>query len=153
MLKMMRLNFLLIFLGIVLFSSCQTEFQNIEFREIKNLRVAGVRDGKMRLEGDLSFYNPNNLKVKLKKAEINIAMDGKVVALVVPSEKVIVHRESAFEIPVEALLDLSKVNFLNSIMSVLGGRDVKLNFKGYIVVKYWGMPVRIPINRDEVVKF
>ena len=142
----------IIILSVLIISSCNKEFEDIQFKDFTGLKISEVKKGQFRVEGNMSFYNPNNVRVKLAKAVVHVYKKDKHIATVVPKEKVIIKKEAGFDIPAQALVNLGDLDLLGSILSVLGGNDVKLRFKGYIVIKSWGIPIRVPVDFEESIR-
>ena len=47
---------------LIVLSSCAFE-ENVKFEQIKNVKLAGVKDGMVNLTADADFFNPNDDEV------------------------------------------------------------------------------------------
>lgn len=143
----------LLFLVVTLLVSCNSDYVDIEYKEFSDLKIKGISEGKLLMEGNLRFNNPNDKQVRLSSAEIDVWMDGKIVATIKPSGSLKILRNSEFDIPVEASLDMGEMDWVGSLLSVLGGKREILRFKGYIVLRSWLIPYKIPVDFEQTVKF
>lgn len=127
----------------------------VVFRGVNSVRVVGIKDGKLNLEVEALFYNPNNLGGKLKRVDLAVRMDDEVLANVVQKENFRINRESEFLVPFTAQvsMDQLKQGFLGNIMAILGRRKLNLHFVGDIKVSSYGISRKVPVDFESEVQF
>jgi len=142
---------ILIFL---IFSSCKFE-EPLKFEKIKNVKLAGLKDGFITLTAEAYFFNPNNIAGKLKSFDLNVSLDGNSLAHITQNEKNTIGKKASFAVPFTAQLAMKDIQkgFLDNILSILSGNKVKLHFQGEIKVSTWGFTQTVPVNYFEEVRF
>src|SRR5882724_2327187 len=97
--KSASISALSIFLIGFVLNSCAPK-EPVVFKGVKNISVDLTDSGKPILKGDAFFYNPNNLKLKLKEINIEVMVDGKKSAEVKHELDVVVPAKSDFSVPI-----------------------------------------------------
>jgi LEA14-like dessication related protein len=123
--------------------------KDIELRHIKSV-VGDISDEPM-LKAQVVFFNPNEQKGTLKKIKADVFVGGKKVALVDQRVKVKVPSRGEFTLPLEVKLNLKESGVINTLLSFVGARKIKVRYKGHVKVIYHGLPVTVPIDREEEV--
>ena len=140
---------LTLFLVALLLSSCAT-YEAVELRQIKSV-VADVSDHPM-LKAEALFYNPNKQQGKLKSIHVDVYVEGKKAATIDQRLKIKVPAKGEFSVPLEIKLNLKEQGLMNTVLSVLGAKKMKMHYKGYVVVGYHGLPVRVAVDHEESVR-
>lgn len=140
---------LLIFL---LAFACSRPEEAPVFKDIKNVKIGGIRGDKILLTGDAIFYNPNRQTIRLRKSAISIEMKGKKMADLTQTHKTIIKGQEEFSVPVDALINIEDLDFLNNLFGLLEGKRVELRYYGTISISYKGLPVKIPLDHKEEVR-
>jgi len=86
----------------------------------------------------------------LKKAEIDVLLDGKKISSLQQDFDLVIDKNSSFTIPLEASISKSEIQgkFINSALSMLFGKQLTLNYVGYIRVKAYGIRIRVPVEGE-----
>ncbi|MDH5598490.1 MAG: hypothetical protein OEY34_05170, partial [Cyclobacteriaceae bacterium] len=92
-------KYLILLAFIAIGFSSQAQFKNIDYKGISNVRVEGMKDGKLIVVADASFYNPNKISLKIRAAKIIVNTDGGKLADARAVERVKIKPKSAFTIP------------------------------------------------------
>ncbi len=139
----------LVGLGLMfLLFSCAPK-EDIQFKEVKDIVVESNAKGEPILKGRAIFFNPNKIKMKLRKANIEILVNDKKSAFVKQDYNLTIMPQSDFEVPVEAQLALKEIGLLDAIMGLFGGKKYKVQFVGTISASVHGVRVRVPVNYSE----
>jgi LEA14-like dessication related protein len=142
--------YMLICLLLTLFmGSCLPE-KDIELRQIKS--VVGDITDEPTLKADVIFFNPNPQKGILKRIEADVYVEGKKAARVDQQVKIKVPANGEFTIPIEIKINLKEQGVMNTLLSLIGAKKIKVRYKGHVKVIYRGLPVRVPIDREEEVR-
>lgn len=144
-------RFLLIF-GIVILAACNRPEEEPEFLRVDNIKVTKVTGKEAFLNGDAFFYNTNDVRMKLKAVDIDIEMEGKKIGTINHKVKTRIPAKSEFKVPLDATFDIRDIGLLNGIISVLGGKKVKVHYTGKIKVAVYGITYNVPIDYDDEVR-
>lgn len=140
-------NIALILVITLSISSCAFE-EDVIFKKIDNVKLAGVSDGQLVLNAEAFFDNPNNISGKLKSIELEVKLRDKVLAHISQSEKFTIEKNSSFIIPFDASFAMEDIQdgFFENLISIVSGKKLKLQFVGEIKVSTWGFSQKIPVD-------
>lgn len=123
--------------------------EEIKLRQVKDVVVDASSEPKLKAEA--IFYNPNKVRMKLKKIKVDIFVNGKKSGEVDQDLKTIIPAQGEFSVPLEVKLALKEMGLLDTIFGMIGGKTFQVEYKGYLKINYQGVPVRVPVNyKDEV---
>ena len=129
---------LLISAGLVLMlSSCRPK-EEVQLRKIKDIVVDASSEPM--LKANAILYNPNNIRMHVKKIEMEIFVDGKKAAFIDQKMKIKVPANDEFTVPLEVKLNLKELGFLDTVFSLIGGKRFQIHYKGSIRLQYSGVP-------------
>lgn len=146
------LNSIIIFLTLLTIGGCK-EYEEIEFRQVRDLKVVGIKNGAIMIQGTAIFFNPNKRAIKLKKAQIDVFQGNKKVANLEPEKNIKIKSNDIFEIPVNAELNLKDSGLLRNIIGLLGKKEIELEFRGEIVVSSWLIPYKIEVSQKQKLRY
>ena len=112
--------------------------------EIKQVETGPL--GNPILKADAIFYNPNATRMRLKKIDIDVLVDGKKAARVDQHLSALIKPKSDFTVPLEVELNLKEVGLLDTILSLFGGKQYDLQFTGSLKVTVNGFPMKVPVS-------
>lgn len=135
---------------VALLQSCVPETRDVELRQIKS--VVGDITDEPTLKADVVFFNPNVQKGKLRKIEANVFVNGKKAAVVDQKLNIQVPGNAEFTVPLEMKINLEEQGLLNTLLSLVGAKKVKVRYQGSVRVIYKGLPVTVPFDREEEVR-
>lgn len=147
---MARISYVLLI--IIFISSCKRPEQEPQFLRIDNIKVTEVKGNEALLNADAYFYNPNDVNMKLKKVDVDVIIENRKIGTINHSLKTKIPAKSEFKIPLDATFNLGDIGLLNSIISILGGKKVKVHYSGYITVSMYGFSSKIPVKYDDEVR-
>jgi LEA14-like dessication related protein len=134
---------------IVCLSGCGPK-EDVVLKQVREIIVDGDTDPVLRAKAVL--YNPNNMRMKLRKVNIDVLVNGKKAAIISQEMKVDVPANGEFIVPLEAKLDLKELGLLDTLLGMLGGRKMNVHYKGSISITYKTMPIKVPVNYKGEVK-
>lgn len=130
------------------FSSCRPE-EVIVFRQIKDVVVDATSGPKLKAQA--VFYNPNKMRMRLRKITVDVFVDGKKAAQIDQSLKTVIPARGEFTVPLEVSLAMEDIGLLDTLLGMLGGKKLNVHYKGALKLNYHGMPLRVPVDyKDEV---
>jgi len=135
---------------IILFlAGCSGPKEDVVLRQIKDVVVDAATEPM--LKANAIFYNPNNMRLKLKKINVEIFVDGKKVANVDQELKTVIPARDEFTIPLEVKLAMKELGILDTLFGIIGGKKYKIEYKGFLKLTYHGWPIRVPVEfKDEI---
>ncbi len=126
------------------------DYEAVELRQIKSV-VADVSDDPM-LKTEAVFYNPNNKNGKLKAIHVDVFVEGKKAAIVKQKLKIKVPAKGEFTVPLLVKINLKEQGLMNTLLSVLGAKRLKVRYKGHVRIIYHGLPLIVPIDHEEEIR-
>jgi len=107
------------------------------------------------LKANAMFYNPNNTRMKLKHIDIDVFLKGKKVAEVDQKLALLIPAKGEFSIPLEVKLAMKELGFIDTLLGMIGGKKMEIQYVGHLKLTYHGFPIRVPVDyKDEIkVKF
>jgi len=135
---------------ILLISSCKPK-EDIVLRNVRDIVVDVNTEPTLKAQAIL--YNPNDIKIKLRKIAIDVYVNGKKSGRIDQKLKLIIPAEAEFKVPLEVKLNMKELGLFDTIFGMIGGKKLKVEYKGSISVTYKGLPIRIPVNHQSEVRF
>lgn len=142
-----------VFVLITLLSGCKGPEEKIVLRKIRDVVVDASTEPV--LKANAVFYNPNDMRGKLKRINIEVFVDGKKAAFVDQKLKTKIPANGEFIVPLEVKLNIKELGFMDTLLGVIGGKKFEVRYEGPLKLSYRGLPINVPVRyKDEVrVKF
>lgn len=149
---MKRINLIILTCAaaLTLLSGCGPK-EDIEFKYVKDVIVDANTEPLLR--GNAVLYNPNKQRLKLRKINVDVYVNDKKTARIDQEPALLIPSESEFTVPLEVKLNMKEVGFLDTVFGMLGGKKMKIRYKGTISVTFKGIPVRVPVDYESTVNF
>lgn len=144
--------FLALMVGILLLTGCKRPEEEPVFLGVRNIKVSKVQNTTAFLNAEAHFHNPNDVKMVLRKINVDVEIEGKKVGTIDQSTKIRIPAISDFIVPLDATFNIGEVGVLNSLMGMLGGKKMKVQYNGHIKVTMHGIPMRIPVDYEDEIK-
>jgi LEA14-like dessication related protein len=145
-------NFIFFFALFLFLAACTRPEEIPVFKRVADIRVSKISGTDAELNANAYFYNPNDVKMTLRKVDIVVSLEGKKIGKINHSERTKVPALSDFTIPVNATFNLNDVGVLKSILNVLGGNKMKAHYKGYIKLTVHNIPIKVPVDYEEEIR-
>ncbi|MGK7389268.1 MAG: LEA type 2 family protein [Candidatus Cyclobacteriaceae bacterium M2_1C_046] len=146
-------HLIIFFTFIVILSSCKTPEEEPEFKYVHNVQVKKITGQEVLLNADAVFYNPNNMRMKLRGVDVDVFVEEKKVGEINQDIKTDIPALDDFTVPFDATFNIKEVGGLNTLMSVLGGKKLLVRYKGNIRVTVNNFPFRVPVDYQDEVSF
>lgn len=144
-------RFLFFLVGtLFLFSSCS--YQDIEVTNFSNYQVKNANKEGFDLHVDLTIENPNNYKMTMKWATLDVYLNDKYIGKTTISENLTLPKKSTQKHPVVLRTTYDETfqgNLLNLIGSALFGRGLELKVKGELKGSVFLFSKKYPIEHTE----
>ncbi|SRR5690606_4742540 len=146
-------NLTLLFFLAIIGASCQPLI-GPEFKDIADLDINMAGFTSVNVKGDALFYNPNKRTIHIQHVDMDVAVDGEKVTNISQAFDIKAKGMSDFTVPIDLNLSLKdlQINSISSALSILGGEERKVHFKGKIKVKAYGIGFNVPIDHVEKLK-
>jgi LEA14-like dessication related protein len=141
---------LVMLLILLSFYSCQRPKEDIVLRNVRDIIVDATTEPT--LKANAILYNPNNIKIKLRKINVDVFVNGKKSGTVDQEPRMIIPAAAEFTVPLEVKLNMKELGLLDTIFGMIGGKKMKVHYKGSISVTYKGLPIRIPVDYESEVR-
>ena len=143
----MRYPFYFAIAGLILlfFSSCN-KLKEPVFNGIQNMRVNKLKAGKSLMTLDLAYFNPNNIKARLKEADGEAWMDSTYLGHFYVDSALTIPANSDFIIPVK--LDVEMKHILKHSLAAFLNEQVLITIKGKAKVGKSGLYKNIQLHYE-----
>ena len=123
------------------------------FEKVRDIVITEKTGNTFTVTALADFYNPNNYKMVLKRADIDVLLEGKKISNLHQEYNLVIERNSKFTVPLEATISQDEIrgNLINSALSILLGKKLTLNYVGNIRVKAYGLGIRVPIEGESMI--
>lgn len=130
-----------------LLCTCCAPKEPVVFRKVNIQRIEGGAGGTPVLYADAVFYNPNKAGMKLRYVDIDVFVDGKLMARIDHEVNLAIRSQSEFTVPLEVRLEQKSI--FETLMGIFGGKEHEVALSGSIKIKAKGFPVRVPVQHRE----
>jgi hypothetical protein len=128
---------------------CDKPDQDIELKRIKDVVVDASSEPM--LKANAVFFNPNKVRGRLKRIDVQIYLNGKKAAHVDQHLKTSIPSQAEFTVPLEVKLAIKELGFMDTVLGMLGGKKYEVHYKGFLRLSYHGVPIKVPVDyKDEV---
>jgi LEA14-like dessication related protein len=140
------MRFLLFILLLVVAASSCRQPRELVYQDIQNfsLKQAGLQ--KSTLSMVVRLYNPNNYKLRLKKSDIEVFVNGKLLGKMSTDGGVSIARRDTSSLPV--MLDVSLGGVLSGLLGAAFNSEVTVKLSGSIKAGRHGIFVRVPVDYE-----
>ena len=137
-----------VLLMFVVLSGCKGPEEKIVLRKIRDVVVDASTEPI--LKANAVFYNPNDMRGKLKRINVEIFVDGKKAAVVNQKLKTKIPANGEFIVPLEVKLSIKELGFMDTLLGVIGGKKFEVRYEGSLKLSYRGIPLNVPVHyKDE----
>jgi len=129
----------------LLFTSCFS-YKEIELGEVEKVRLNKVSGGGLEIQSDILINNPNNYKIKIKKIDADVLVNGKKVGRIELDKKVVLSKRS--EQMQTFTINTQLSDLISAAPMALFGGSVTLQLKGYIKGKVFIFSKKFPLDEE-----
>jgi len=145
----MQNKVILFFLFAMVLSGCQRPKEDIVLRQIRDVVVDATTEPV--LKANAIFYNPNSMRGKLKRINVDIFVNGKKAASVNQQLKTVIPAKDEFSVPIEVKLAIKELGFMDTLLGMIGGKKFEVRYEGSLKLTYHGFPINVPVSyKDEI---
>jgi len=126
--------------------------EEVVLRGVEHVQLSRGNGTDPLLKADARFYNPNQLRMKLREIQLDVFIDGKQSARIDQKLKSVIKAKSEFTLPLEVQISLKDIGLVDALLGLFGGKQYELHYVGHIKAKVTGFPIRIPVDYTRQVK-
>lgn len=147
----MTKTFLLIILFFGINTSVIASPESPEFVRTKEWRINRLASGNILLTTKAVFYNPNKTKAKLTDIILNIFANDKLIGTVTQIEKIKIHGNSSFDIPLSLEFNLkdSDLDLFGSLLSLMSNKMFLIDIIGYVKMNVFCIPFKVQVDEKQ----
>lgn len=126
-----------------------------EFQSVRNVQINDGDSGTVVLTGEADFFNPNNYRIVLKNADIDIIFNGKKITDFKHDYDFAIEKKASFTIPMEFTFSRKVINdnLIGSALNILLGKKLTFRYVGQIRIKAWGVGMKVPVDGETNLDF
>ena len=118
-------------------------FQNLQVGQVGQMGLAG---GFTTLSTTLKFYNPNPFSLQLKRAELDVSINGKHAGHSLLDSTIFIPQKDTFFVPVSMSLDLKSI--FSNALAVLLNQEATISLDGRVRIKRGMVTFSRPFHYD-----
>jgi LEA14-like dessication related protein len=134
----------------ILAIACRGPKEEIQLKNIRDVVVDATSDPT--LQANAIFFNPNNVRGKLKNIDVEIFVNGKKAAIVKQDFNTEIPANSEFTVPLKVNLNIKELGFMDTLLGMVGGKKFQVRYEGSIKLNYRGIPLKVPVKYTDDVK-
>jgi LEA14-like dessication related protein len=115
-----------------------------EFIDARNFELKSLVVKTSTVSADLFYYNPNNLGLQLKKAELDVYIDDKFLGHSLLDTLIFIPKKGTFSFPVN--MEVEMKNIFPNAFSLLTKTEIDLRIEGTAKVGKGGVFLNIPVR-------
>jgi LEA14-like dessication related protein len=136
---------LLCLINLFLLASCKS-FKDPELKKIEKVSITSIGLKESDLSFDMTFFNPNNFRLKLKEAGGEAWMDGNDLGHFTVDTLIKIPARSIFHLPIQLKMDMS--HFIENLSAAFTDKQVSLKFDGMARVGKGIIFINYPIHYE-----
>jgi LEA14-like dessication related protein len=117
-----------------------------EYYGFQSIQVARVTGGQITLATIVKLYNPNPYTLQLKRAEVDVSINGKHAGHSLLDSTILIPKKDTFFVPVALQIDLKSL--FSNALSLLQSGQVNLALDGRVKVKKGMMTFNRPFHYE-----
>ncbi len=143
------LPFLIIISFFLCIAACKTPLAP-EYEGFQTIQIGKLNSQESLLSTNLKFYNPNTFNLELKKAEMDVFINDKLVDHYLLDSTIYIARTDTFFIPVSLKINFRDI-FSNALQSLLNNQ-IKVRLAGSAKLKKGSIGFSVPLRYEETQK-
>lgn len=134
----------------MLLAGCNRPHEEIVLRQIRDVVVDA--NSEPMLKANAIFFNPNKVRGKLKRINVDIYVNGKKSARVDQKLRTEIPAQKEFAVPLEVKLNMKELGFMDTLLGMIGGKKLEVRYQGYLKLTYHGFPIRVPVDYTDNIR-
>ena len=118
-----------------------------EYYGFQNLQVSKISGGQTNLSATVKLFNPNPYSLQLKRAEVDVAINGKHAGHSLLDSTLLIPAKDTFYVPIALQVDLRSL-FSNALQMLLNRQDATITLDGRVKIKRGALTFNRPFHYD-----
>lgn len=137
----------------VLFTSCASDFQEVQFSGIENVKMINISQKGAEAEITARIKNPNNTSFTIYKSDLNVSINGLDAGMAHLTDNVKISSNSEESYVFKVKSDFSKLSLtdLPQLISIATSKNVRVGLKGDLQVGKFFYKKTVPVEFNESV--
>jgi LEA14-like dessication related protein len=146
MLKLLKWTVLLLFIAATLLPTwaCKTSIKEPEFFGARNFTISKIGLQESYIGMDLYYFNTNNFKLQLKKADLDVYLENRFVGKTLLDTLLDIPAKDSFSIPVK--MGVNMKNLFPNLLTLALKDEVEVRMEGSAKVSKSGITMNIPVH-------
>jgi LEA14-like dessication related protein len=115
-----------------------------EFIDARNFGLRSIGSKTSTVSADLFYYNPNNLGLQMKRAELDVYIDNRYLGHSLLDTLILIPKKDTFSIPV--VMEVEMKNLFPNAFSLLTKTEIDLRIEGTVKVGKGGIFLNVPVK-------
>lgn len=126
-------------------------YQDVEFVSFDKLSIKNISFTGVDLGITVTIENPNNYKIKIVDADIDLEIAGKPVGKIIVPEKLVLDKKSKKQQTFVVATGVSKLSksFGPTLMALLGNKKIRIKANGSFKAKAFAVGKKFLVNFDD----
>jgi LEA14-like dessication related protein len=117
-----------------------------EYYGFQDIQIAKVSGQQTNLSATLKFFNPNHFSLQLKRAEVDVSLNGKPAGHSVLDSTIFIPQRDTFYVPVTMQVNLQSL--FSNALQLLTERQVTIALDGRVKLKKGMFPINRPFHYE-----
>jgi LEA14-like dessication related protein len=118
-----------------------------EYYGFQNLQVSKISGGQTNLSATVKLFNPNPYSLQLKRAEVDVAINGRHAGHSLLDSTLLIPAKDTFFVPIALQVDLGSL-FSNALQMLLNKQDATITLDGRVKIKRGAFTFNRPFHYD-----
>jgi LEA14-like dessication related protein len=118
-----------------------------EYYGFQNLQVSKIAGGQTNLSATVKLFNPNPYSLQLKRAEVDVAINGKHAGHSLLDSTLFIPAKDTFYVPIALQVDLGSL-FSNALQMLLNKQDATITLDGRVKIRRGALTFNRPFHYD-----
>lgn len=138
----------LLYILILLISFSCKKVEAPVYESVDEIEIIDRSSNSVTIAANVNFHNPNNYRITLKHANIDVLLNGKPITNFTKDYNLKIEKNENFSVPVEISFSMADLNtnVISSAINALLGKKQVLSYKGNIKIKAYGIRINVPVD-------
>lgn len=124
--------------------ACKSSIKEPDFAGARNFKIGKLGLQESFIAMDLYYFNPNNFKIQLKRAELDVFLENRFVGQTQLDTVLEIPARDSFSIPVN--MGVNMKNLFPNLLTLALKDEVELKLEGSVRVSRSGITMNIPVH-------
>lgn len=126
-------------------------YKDVEVIKVESVNIDEFNTGNVQITASLVLDNPNNFKIKIKKSELDLYVNGEPVGTASLQKKIILAKNTkmAHDFIIDSSIKDLGGGLVSSVISVISSGGIKVGVKGDVKASAFLITAKIPVDVEE----